>query len=337
MVNPQLFQTTRGRQLPKTDSRNHEGVPAYQLSPRQQLAQLAVTGCLNNTFYVDAAQQLDAVLALAQTVDVEFVAKTAICARERGYMKDMPALLAAVLAVRNTALLAQVFDRVIDNGKMLRNFVQILRSGVTGRKSLGTRPKKLVQQWLLGASEHQLLHASIGNQPSLADVVKMVHPKPVEAWRAAWFAWLIGKPYEKDALPPLTAAFERFKQAQREGAGLDTLEVPEVPFQMLTALDLSAHEWAMVARRGSWQMVRQKARRAATRFSGGLPAIRAVFKAPMEMPDKAVGAMPASVKPSNTPAWYAPSAPPPCNTRAMVSYGGSAVGAGDGREAMAAL
>ncbi|MFW8695494.1 DUF1800 family protein, partial [Mesorhizobium japonicum] len=50
-----------------------------------------------------------------------------------------------------------------------------------------------VQNWLNRATERQLLQASIGNQPSLADVVKMVHPKPAEAWRGAFFAWLIGK------------------------------------------------------------------------------------------------------------------------------------------------
>ena len=68
---------------------------------------------------------------------------------------------------------------MIDSGKMLRNFVQILRSGAVGRKSsLGTRPKKLVQRWLLEATEKQLLNAAVGNAPSLADVVKMVHPSP---------------------------------------------------------------------------------------------------------------------------------------------------------------
>ena len=30
-----------------------------------------------------------------------------------------------------------VFPRVIDNGKMLRNFVQVVRSGTVGRKSFG--------------------------------------------------------------------------------------------------------------------------------------------------------------------------------------------------------
>jgi len=111
-----------------------------------------------------------------------------------------------------------------------------------------------VQNWLLSASEKQLLNASVGNTPSLADVVKMVHPKPAEAWRAAWFAWLIGKPFDEAVLPPITQAFERFKRESAQGVASD---VPGVPFQMLTALELSTAPWAQIARAGSWQMVRQ--------------------------------------------------------------------------------
>lgn len=58
---------------------------------------------------------------------------------------DMPALLVAILAGRDAPELAPAFRRVINNGKMLRNVVQVLRSGAVGRKSLGSRPKKLVQ------------------------------------------------------------------------------------------------------------------------------------------------------------------------------------------------
>ena len=255
MVNLQLFQTLKGALLPAADTHNHEGAAAYSLGPRHQLAQMALTGCLSQTFYASAEEQLGQVAELVAKVEPPFVAKVAIYARERGYMKDMPATLAAALAVRDVELLAQAFPRVVDNGKMLRNFVQILRSGAMGRKSLGSRPKKLVQQWLLTATEKQLLNAAIGNQPSLADVVKMVHPKPQEAWRAAWFAWLIGKPHDEASLPPITLAFEHFKRTVAQG--LVPEQVPEVPFQMLTALNLNAEQWAQIARNGSWQMVRQ--------------------------------------------------------------------------------
>ena len=249
MANTTLFQSIKNR-FTKTDTHNEAGGIAYTLTPKQQLAQLAATGCLNNTFYADAQSQLDQVLKLAESLDPEFIAKTAVYARQKGFMKDMPALLLAVLAQKDVNMLARVFDQVVDNGKMLRNFAQIIRSGAVGRKSFGNRPKKLMQTWLLTATEKQLLNAAIGNSPSLADVVKMVHPKPLEAWRAAWFAWLIGKPYDREALPPITRAFEDYKQS-REG------ELPNVPFQMLTALDLNSGDWAQIARNGSWQQVRQ--------------------------------------------------------------------------------
>ena len=249
MANTTLFQSIKNR-FTKTDTYNEAGGIAYTLTPKQQLAQLAATGCLNNTFYADAQSQLDQVLKLAENLDAEFIAKTAVYARQKGFMKDMPALLLAVLAQKDVNMLARVFDQVVDNGKMLRNFAQIIRSGAVGRKSFGNRPKKLMQTWLLTATEKQLLNAAVGNSPSLADVVKMVHPKPREAWRAAWFAWLIGKPYDREALPPITRAFEDYKQS-REG------ELPNVPFQMLTALDLNSGDWAQIACNGSWQQVRQ--------------------------------------------------------------------------------
>ena len=77
----------------------------------------------------------------------EFIAKTAVYARETDMMKDMPAFLLAVLSIRDKRAFRAGFPRVIDNGKMLRNFVQIMRSGAVGRKSLGSLPKRLVREW----------------------------------------------------------------------------------------------------------------------------------------------------------------------------------------------
>lgn len=249
MANAHLFQALKGKFLPPATAVNAEMAPAYLMNPRHQLAQYAATGCLNATYYANAEAQLATVLELCAQVDTRFIAQTAIYCRERGYMKDMPALLTAILAAKGAPELTPVFKRVINNGKMLRNFVQIMRSGAAGRKSLGTRPKKLVQAWLSGASEAQLLSAAVGNAPSLADVVKMVHPKPAEPWRAAFFAWLIGKQYQADTLPPAVAAFEAYKQDQSQA-------VPDVPFQMLTALPLSPQAWSVIARQGGWHMVR---------------------------------------------------------------------------------
>ena len=146
MANFQLFRSSRGTLLPGASTVNCEGARAYEYPSKHKLAQYAATGCLNQTFYVSAETQLGTVLALCQDVDPAFIAKTALSCREKGHMKDMPALLTAVLSVRGRGYFPAVFARVIDNGKMLRTFVQIMRSGAVGRKSLGTRPKQLIQQ-----------------------------------------------------------------------------------------------------------------------------------------------------------------------------------------------
>jgi len=249
MANKNLFKTVAGKLLPKTDALNEHRAPAYALSPKAQLAQYAATGCLNHTFYADAGEQLAKVLELCRTLDAEFIAKTAIYARERGFMKDMPALLCAVLSVKDVKTLARVFPRVIDNGKMLRNFVQIMRSGSVGRKSLGTAPKRLINDWFARRSDEAIFKDSVGQAPSLADVVKMIHPKPSTASRAALYGYFIGREFDATALPPIVRQYERFKA----GEALDT---PNVPFQMLTSLPLSAKDWAGIARTAPWQMTR---------------------------------------------------------------------------------
>jgi 60 kDa SS-A/Ro ribonucleoprotein len=249
MANRSLFQSTRGSLIPQSTTTNDAAAPAYELGPKAGLAQLAATGCLSQTYYATAETQLGHVLALAQQVDTDFIAQTALYARHKGFMKDMPALLCAILATRDIDRLIEVFPQVIDNGKMLRNFVQILRSGVTGRKSLGSAPKRLVRQWLARASDRQLIQATIGNDPSLADIVKMVHPSPADASRQAFYAWLIGKPSDSEALPRTLRAFEAWK-ISREG------EIPDVPFQMLTAQNLGEKEWSTIASNASWQTTR---------------------------------------------------------------------------------
>jgi 60 kDa SS-A/Ro ribonucleoprotein len=249
MANTSLFRSLAGALIPKADTHNEAGGPAYTMTAPQALAQYAATGCLNATFYASAGEQLDRVLALATEVSPEFIAKTAVYARERGAMKDTPALLLAVLSRRDPALMDRVFDRVVDSPRMLRTFVQIVRSGATGRKSLGSAPKRCVRRWLDQRTDAALFAASVGNAPSLADVVKMVHPKPATPAREALYGYLTGRSVRVETLPPSVVAFEAFKAGDRQ-------TLPDVPFQMLASAALTAREWAEIARRSSWQTLR---------------------------------------------------------------------------------
>lgn len=249
MANKSVFASVVGKMLPRPDTVNSEGAVAYTLSPRQKLAQLAATGCVNRTFYAEAREQVEEILSAVQEVDPAYVARVAIYAREKGYMKDMPALLCAVLTLESPVLAAKVFNRVITNGRMLRTFVQIMRSGVVGRKSLGTAPKRLICNWLVEASDDRIVSAMVGKEPSLADVIKMVHPKAKDERRNALFAYIIGKPCDVTLLPEALQDFVAFKAKQSD-------KVPAVPFQMLTALELGKREWSEIARNARWHMLR---------------------------------------------------------------------------------
>lgn len=249
MANKSLFKSLAGRLIPATRVRNEAGGKAYELPSDHQLAQYVMTGCLNGTYYASAEDQLEKVLDLAKQCETGFVARLAVYARRQGYMKDTPALLCALLASRDGKCLEKVFPRVIDNGKMLRNFVQIMRSGVTGRKSLGTLPKRLVRQWFERCDDETLFEASVGQDPSLGDVIKMVHPRPRDMTRDALYDYLTGSKNKEGAWPAVVRQYEDYK------AGRSSM-VPDVPFQFLTYLPLDRKAWVEIARQAPWQMTR---------------------------------------------------------------------------------
>ena len=250
MANKNIFgSAARGEYIPPANIINNANAPAYAMEDKHALAQLAATGCLNNTFYVGADTQLDSILALAKKVDPRFVAKVAIYSRNVGRMKDMPALLTAWLTTTGmTELFERTFETVITNGKMIRNFMQIMRSGQVGRKSLGTAPRRAVRRWFDTNSGNYIFRNSIGNDPAMADVIKMVHPKPNNREKDALYAYLIHKPFEFEDLPAVVKQFELFKN----GYGA----LPDLPFQFLASQDLTPAQWVALAIGVNWTTLR---------------------------------------------------------------------------------
>jgi 60 kDa SS-A/Ro ribonucleoprotein len=191
MANKSLFASMLGR-LPKANAVNEAGGLAYKLEPKHALAQVAATGTFGNAFYSTAETQLDEVLKLIDEVDDnQYLAKLALYAREKAFMKDMPAALLVALSVRDTELMHRVFDRVVDNGRVLRTVFQMIRSGQfknkagKGRVGLSSSVQRAFQRWLNTASVGKLLSASIGNDPRLRDILRMARPTPKDNARRA--------------------------------------------------------------------------------------------------------------------------------------------------------
>jgi 60 kDa SS-A/Ro ribonucleoprotein len=85
----------------------------------------------------------------------------------------------------------------------------------------------------------------------------MVHPKPAEPWREALFAWLIGKPFDRAQLPAEVRDLLDWR-AVAEGVSdlAHGVDVPDVPFLMLTDRPLVTAQWARLAERMGWQALR---------------------------------------------------------------------------------
>ena len=114
MANKDVFSSaTPGKTAPAANAVNNAGGKAYKLTSKQALAQYAVTGTFNDTFYTKAEDQVKTVLTLCGEVEPTFIAKLALYARNSGRMKDMPALLCAHLTTRGDegrVLLKKVFS-----------------------------------------------------------------------------------------------------------------------------------------------------------------------------------------------------------------------------------
>jgi 60 kDa SS-A/Ro ribonucleoprotein len=110
----------------------------------------------------------------------------------------------------------------------------------------------------------------------------MVHPRPKDAACEALFGYFIGRDYAADALPDIVRGFEAFKNGKKG----ESRDIPDVPFQMLTALDLGTAEWIAIARRAPWQMTRMNLNTFARHGVFGQPGLPELIAGRLRDPEK---------------------------------------------------
>ncbi len=155
------------------------------------------------------------VVSAAARVSPKFLAAHALASRALGESSRAPALLCALLSHRDPALLAEVFPCVINTPALVRRFVGVVRSGVSGRRSLGSAPKRLIARWLRSLSDDAVLT----NGAKLRDVIRLSHPRPRSRARAALYRLLLSRPYDAHRLPRLASMWV----ASQSGGDIDEL------------------------------------------------------------------------------------------------------------------
>jgi len=236
---------------------NEAGGLAYRKECEVELATLALTGTFNDGFYASGQSQIERVQRLVGEVSPRFLEGLAVYASENN-MKDTPVVLLAFLMNKAPQRFRRIFHKVVDNGKQLRNFCAVVRSGVTGRKSFGTAPKRMIQNWLNGRNDRQIMEDFVGGNGeggmSLKDVVKLVHPRAQDEGRNQLYRYFLGQEDRVDLFQLPKPLFQLVEF--RTGKPGDRQIPDSVPYMMLQSLQLTTEERVALSDQMGWQTLR---------------------------------------------------------------------------------
>jgi len=164
---------------------NHEGVTAYRLTPALELYSAVVTSALSDTYYEKANDRLARIQALIAQNDATFVAKLAVYAREKMYLRSVPLVLVTELAKihQGDDLVSRSVGRVIQRADEITELLAYYQLANTRKdtKKLN-RLSKQIQKGLATAfnkfDEYQFSkYNRNGADVKLRDALFLVHPK----------------------------------------------------------------------------------------------------------------------------------------------------------------
>lgn len=217
---------------------NSSGGKVVELNAEEKLVKLALTSVFNDGLSTGNDQIREFNVA-AEHVTSKFLAQCIIYAYQTGHMRDTTAYMLALLSKRDTKLFRQVFAYITPDGRMLRNFVGVIRSGLTGRKSLGSACKAAINSALNSFNTYQWVQASIGNNPSIKDVIKLSHYKP-NVHNDTIVKWILGYPITPDFID----TFNKW-----DGTGPVP---PHIPFEMYVQ---RVKDWSAIVSKLSYKQL----------------------------------------------------------------------------------
>lgn len=169
----------------KNTTVNHQGAKAYTLSPALELYTTVVTSTLSDNTYQKADARLARIQQLIRQNDAQFVAKLAVYAREKMYLRSMPLILLTELAKKHKGdnLVSRTVNRVIRRADEITELLACYQMANERKdtKKLN-RLSKQIQKGLAEAfnkfDEYQFSkYNRTGTDVKLRDALFLVHPK----------------------------------------------------------------------------------------------------------------------------------------------------------------
>lgn len=214
------------------DAINMESAPAWQMSPKLELAALLLTSLVNEQFYrssADARQRISELTAQ----EPRFAAQAALYARREFGMRSASHVAAAAVArhAKGQTWTRNFFDRIVYRPDDMAEILALLADEKGGLQAVPNAVKKGFARAIRKMSPYQLAKYRLdGHRVNLADIVNLCHPKPTEKNRAALAALMRGKL----SLNEDQSTWEARLSAAGQEQGADAAETAELQAQAKT-------------------------------------------------------------------------------------------------------
>ncbi|MCU0446932.1 MAG: TROVE domain-containing protein [Microscillaceae bacterium] len=181
------------------ETTNYAGAKAYKMNVAMELYATVVTSALSDNFYEKTGDRLTRLRELIAKNDPVFVAKLAVYAREKMYLRSIPLVLAVELAKIHNGdnLISRMVARVIqraDEITELLAYYQLANQRTQGIKKLNALSKQM-QKGLVEAfnkfDSYQFAKYNRDGEVKLKDALFLVHPKAKDEAQQAIFNQIV--------------------------------------------------------------------------------------------------------------------------------------------------
>lgn len=168
-----------------TKTYNYENAKSFQLNAEMELYTLVVTSVLNDHFYEKTDDRLQRLRKLLTEMDPLFIAKLAVYAREKMYLRSVPLVLAVELAKIHqgdgivSKLVARIIQRADEITELLA-YYQLANHKNKWIKKLNGLSKQIQKGLALAFNKFDAYQFAKYDRPAeikLRDALFLVHPK----------------------------------------------------------------------------------------------------------------------------------------------------------------
>jgi len=126
------------------DTVNKENFPAWKLSEKEQLNQLAMCGTLANSFYATTKNLVDDAMELVKKADAKNLQEAIILGRNEGFIRSFNILGLVYLSQKDSNLFKDAFGKVVLTGNDLKDFIDTTNTV----RGFGRSIKSAIHKWI---------------------------------------------------------------------------------------------------------------------------------------------------------------------------------------------